>query len=180
MTDLSDSARRARTGGHEPLPEGWSVATLEESDLDDVLAIEAASFSNPWTRDMFLRELANVGVSYGYVLQDARAARLAAFCTIWVVVDEIHINNLAVGPGLARSGAGPGAAGVHPPALGGSGRRTGHARGAAVERGRHQALYEAGVQRGRRSARDYYTNPVEDALILWRERGGRAGPSEGG
>ena len=105
MTDVTRPAQDTDAAPGRPIPEGWTVSTLQESDLDDVLAVEAASFSNPWTRDMFLRELANAGVSYGYVLRgpDGRAA---AFCTIWVVVDEVHINNLAVDPAWRGRGLG--------------------------------------------------------------------------
>lgn len=175
MTNLSDSAGAPETG--KPLPEGWSVATLQESNLDDVLAIEAASFSNPWTRDMFLRELANAGVSYGYVLQGPNG-QASAFCTIWVVVDEIHINNLAVDPAWRGQGLGQ--------ALLEFILRLWADRGAEratleVRRSNETAikLYAklgfsvAGIRR------DYYTDPAEDALILWRERGGeQARPRE--
>ena len=37
------------------------------SQIDDILAIEEASFSSPWTREMYLAELNNPGVSYFYL-----------------------------------------------------------------------------------------------------------------
>jgi len=169
MTDVSGTAsgrENPRTG--RPLPEGWTVVTLQESDLDDVLAIESASFSNPWTRDMFLRELANAGVSYGYVLRgpDGRAS---AFCTLWVVVDEVHINNLAVDPAWRGHGLGQALLefilrlwsdlGAERATL--EVRRSNEA---AMSLYAKLGFTVAGIRR------DYYTEPVEDALILWRER----------
>jgi [ribosomal protein S18]-alanine N-acetyltransferase len=165
---------REPAGIHDALPQGWAVRTMEPDDLDDVLAIEEASFSNPWTRQMFSWEMQNVGVSYGYVLQTPDWG-VAAFCTIWLVADEIHINNIAVKPecrgrGLGRAllefvfrlGAGLGA------------------RRATLEVRRSNAaalkLYEnmgftvGGVRR------NYYVNPIEDALILWRD--GVGGPAD--
>jgi hypothetical protein len=48
----------------------WDIGrTLAASDLDDIVAIEAASFSNPWTREMYERELQNPDVSFLYVLR---------------------------------------------------------------------------------------------------------------
>jgi len=137
------------------------------ADLDAVLAIEAASFTNPWTRDMYLVELENVGVSFCYVARDGSGAILG-FCSIWRVVDELHINNLAVDPRYRRQGIG---AALLTFVLR-EGERLGVRRATLEVRPSNEAarlLYArhgfaaAGVRRG------YYTNPVEDALVLWRE-----------
>ena len=46
----------------------WIIEPLTSaSELDAVLAIEEASFTNPWTHDMYLAELKNAGVSYCYL-----------------------------------------------------------------------------------------------------------------
>ncbi len=171
MIDPSDSPNNPRPeGAGRPLPEGWTVATLQESDLDAVLAIEAASFSNPWTRDMFLREIANAGVSYGYVLRgpDGRAA---AFCTIWVVVDEVHINNIAVDPAWRGHGLGQSLLEFVLRLWSDLGAE----RATLEVRRSNEAAIQLYVKLGFTVAgtrRDYYTQPVEDALILWREREG--------
>ena len=39
-------------------------------DIDGILAVEDASFTNPWTREMYLSELANVGVAYFLLARD--------------------------------------------------------------------------------------------------------------
>ena len=146
---------------------GWTVETMAEPDLTEVLGIEAASFTNPWTRPMFERELLNTGVSHGYVLR-TREWRVAAFCTVFVVADELHINNLAVRPECRRMGVGR--------AL------LEFVVGDAVSLGARRATLE--VRQSNRTAlklyerlgfsvaairRDYYADPVEDALILWRD-----------
>ena len=48
------------------------VTSLDQ--IDDVLAIEEASFTNPWTREMYLAELENPGVSFCYLARDAERA----------------------------------------------------------------------------------------------------------
>jgi len=146
----------------------WKVEPLVLSrDLDEILAIEKRCFTNPWTREMFVGELERGDVARAYVARTAEGA-VAGYCTAWLVADELHINNLAVGPECR--GGGIGRALVE------------HSLGEAVRQGARRAtlevrrsnrvalrLYErlgfkaAGVRRG------YYTNPREDALVLWLE-----------
>jgi ribosomal-protein-alanine N-acetyltransferase len=144
------------------------VATLTEGDLDEVLTIERASFSNPWSRDMFLWELQNAGISYGYVLREPGGG-VAAFCTVWIVQDELHINNVAVDPRHRGQGVGLAllrfvlrlAAGL------GARRATLEVRRSNVAA---QRLYERLGFRPAGVRRKYYSEPVEDALILWCDR----------
>ena len=146
----------------------WTIEQVTAADqVDTVLAIEEASFTNPWTRAMYLAELENTGVSYCFLARnDGHEA--VGFCSFWRVLDELHINNLAVMPDLRRTGIGSMLLafvlkkGVEL----GAGRAT-----LEVRRSNDAArlLYErfgfsvAGVRAA------YYSKPVEDALVLWRE-----------
>ena len=141
----------------------WIIEPLTSADeIDDVLAIEQASFTNPWTREMYLAELENEGVSFFYLARD-NGRRVVGFCSFWRVLDELHINNLAVLPELRRQGV---AAALLERVLI-EGARLG-ARRAMLEVRRSNVparqLYEkfGFVVAGTRSR--YYTNPVEDAL----------------
>jgi ribosomal-protein-alanine N-acetyltransferase len=137
------------------------------SDLDRVLEIELESFTSPWTREMYLAELDNVGVSFCYLARDDSGSVLG-FCSFWRVLDELHINNLAVATAYRRQGIGTALLTY----VLNEGPRLG-ARRATLEVRRSneiaRQLYDrlgftaAGVRRA------YYTNPVEDALVLWRE-----------
>jgi ribosomal-protein-alanine N-acetyltransferase len=155
------------TQSGDGLPAGWVVEPLTEADLDEVLEVEHASFRNPWTRQMFVWEMQNAGVSHAYVLRTPEW-RVAGFCTVWRVLDEVHINNVAVRPECRGHGAGrillmfvlrEGA--VH-----GAARAT-----LEVRRSNAAALklYEGLGFKVAGARRNYYTNPVEDALILWLE-----------
>jgi len=139
-------------------------------DLDAVLEIETASFTSPWTREMYLAELQNVGISFCYVARDEGGIVLG-FCSFWRVVDELHINNLAVAAPSRRRGIGTALLDY----VLKEGVRMGARRATLEVRRSNDAarhLYErlgfsaAGVRPA------YYTNPVEDALILWREQSG--------
>jgi [ribosomal protein S18]-alanine N-acetyltransferase len=141
------------------------VSSVEQ--IDQVLAIEESSFTSPWTRTMYLAELENTGVSYCYLAKDLAGAPVG-FCSFWRVLDELHINNLAVLPAFRRGGIAT-ALLTHVLA---EGARLG-ARRATLEVRRSnepaRLLYErfgftiAGERPG------YYTKPAEDALVLWRE-----------
>jgi [ribosomal protein S18]-alanine N-acetyltransferase len=145
----------------------WAIEPLTHDDIDDVLALEEAAFTSPWTRAMYLAELENSGVSFCFLARDANR-RAVGFCSFWRIVDELHINNLAVLPDLRRTGIGSVLLEfvLKQGALLGARRAT-----LEVRRSNEAArlLYErfgfsvAGVRP------EYYSKPVEDALILWRD-----------
>lgn len=67
---------------------------LRARHLNEVMAIEEASFSDPWTRRSFVGELAqNHLACYLVALQDDR---VIAYTGAWFVLDEGHITTLAV------------------------------------------------------------------------------------
>ena len=146
----------------------WRIEALTAPEqIDDVLVIEEASFSNPWTREMYLAELENRGISYCFLARDDNG-HAVGFCSFWRVLDELHINNIAVKPESRRAGV---ATALLAHVLD-EGARLGAQRATLeVRRSNDPArlLYErfgfsvAGVRRA------YYTKPVEDALVLWRE-----------
>jgi ribosomal-protein-alanine N-acetyltransferase len=74
--------------------------TLE--DLDDVLAIERASFQTPWSRAAFRYELTQNRVARCAVAR--RGRRLAGYLCLWEIGHEIHVTNLATHPDLRRHG----------------------------------------------------------------------------
>ena len=81
----------------------WIIEPLKSRDeLDGVLAIEEASFTSPWTKEMYLAEFENTGVSFFY-LAKTPLGEVIGFCSFWRVLDELHINNLAVAPEHRRS-----------------------------------------------------------------------------
>ena len=144
-----------------------------ERDLDGVLEVEAESFSNPWTRDMYAWELQNRSVCHIHVVR-TDACRVAGFCAFWLVFDEIHINNLAMRPRFRAQGIGAElvrhvlaeakALGARRVTLEVRASNTGARR--LYER---LGFYVAGTRR------NYYTKPTDDALILWRDDEEEAG-----
>jgi ribosomal-protein-alanine N-acetyltransferase len=149
----------------QPEPTIERVAT--DADLDAVAALEARCFRTPWTREMLARELRQSDVARIYVLH-TREQRVAAYCACWVILDELHINKVAVDPARRREGL----------AL----RLVRHVCAEAAAAGARRATLE--VRRSNQAALAlyrrlgftvsavrprYYTEPEEDGLILWRE-----------
>ena len=136
-------------------------------DLTAVAALEAESFTNPWTREMLERELAEPTAARVYVLR-LPDRPVAAFCACWIVADELHVNTLAVHPDLRRQGLGLALMRhvVEDAAAGGARRATLEVRRSNLPALRLYELLGFTVSGVRPR---YYTQPEEDALILWRE-----------
>ena len=138
-----------------------------DADLDAIVRLEQASFTNPWSRDTLVWELQNSDVTRVYVLKDAED-RAIAFCIAWVIFDELHINTLAVSPEVRRQGV----ATFLLQAVMAEAAAEGARRATLEVRESNTAALQLYTRlgfavKGRRPR--YYTNPPEDALILWRE-----------
>ena len=138
-------------------------------DLDDVLAIERASFASPWTQGMFEAEL--LGNPFARFLgafcneEAPPPKRLLGYICYWVVFDELRLMNLAVRPDGRRRGI--------------ASHLVRYAMEEGMTQGTTRALLEVRAsnrlaqrlyqtlgfrQYGRR--RSYYTNPDEDAILM--------------
>jgi ribosomal-protein-alanine N-acetyltransferase len=145
---------------------GWRVDRVREpNELAAVLELQTTSFTNPWSAEALRWELEHSPVSRLYVLRDAAGESLA-FCACWLLVDELHINSLAVAPERRRQGLGSELMrGVLAAA-----RAEGAVRATLEVRRSNEAaraLYERLGFVVEAIRPDYYTNPREDALILW-------------
>ena len=149
----------------------FRIELLEgESDLEGVLEVERESFTSPWTREMYAWELQNRAVCHIYIIRTPEC-RVAGFCAFWLVFDEIHVNNLALRPQYRGRGYGTA---LLEHVLREAGRLGARRATLEVRSGNAGALrlyerlgfYVAGTRR------NYYSNPVEDALILWRDDSG--------
>lgn len=108
--------RRLRPGRRDS-GEGWEgveILPMQESDLKEVLGIEASSFSCPWTAEMFRQEFLTTPISSCFVAKVRRRGSDApvrdpgalGYICCWVVWDEMQVANLAVHPGWRRKGIG--------------------------------------------------------------------------
>jgi ribosomal-protein-alanine N-acetyltransferase len=148
--------------------DNWTIEALSSpSQIDDILAVEEASFTSPWTREMYVAELNNPSVSYFY-LAKTEDGHTVGFCSFWHVLEELHINNLAVLPAFRRLRIGTGLL----RRVLEDGARLGAQRATLEVRRSNDAarqLYENFGFTVASVRRQYYSNPPEDALVLWRD-----------
>jgi [ribosomal protein S18]-alanine N-acetyltransferase len=71
--------------------------------LNDLLAIEQASFPHPWSETSFLAEFERSPTSL-YVARENKS--VLGYICFWLAADEIHLLNLAVVPDYRRQGVG--------------------------------------------------------------------------
>lgn len=154
------------------------VTSLESAaDLDAILEVDAESFLRPWTRDMYEAELRNPSVTRIFLIRTGE--QVVGYCATWFLPGELHINNLAIRPAWRRQRL----ASVLLAAVLEAARAAGCQRATLeVRRSNHAArkLYEGLGFRLAGVRHDYYADPVEDALILWRDPAGSSQPGQNG
>jgi ribosomal-protein-alanine N-acetyltransferase len=139
---------------------------MKKEDMDQVMAIEQASFSMPWSRNLFLSEFRSPGISTLMVaLSDAPVRTIDGYIVFWLVEDEMHILNLAVAPPVRRHGI----ARTLVLAAIERAHRKGARRAFLEVRASNAAamkLYSALGFSGTAVRRDYYDAPIEDAVVM--------------
>ena len=81
-----------------------SLDRMRVDDLDEVIDIERASFSMPWSRGAFLYELQQNRVARCHVMREGD--HVVGYLCLWEIGEELHITNVAVHPGHRRRGIG--------------------------------------------------------------------------
>ncbi|HEX4933918.1 MAG TPA: ribosomal protein S18-alanine N-acetyltransferase [Gemmatimonadaceae bacterium] len=153
-----------------------TVRPATPADIDQVVAIERASFSDPWSPRAFRDLIGRDDVLFDVAVRpparrEGEVEAVAGFVIVYVVDSEGDLANIAIH--ASQRGRGEGR------------RLLRHAVAAVQARGVYflylevresntaaRALYESEgfVEVGRRSK--YYVRPVEDALILRKGLGG--------
>jgi ribosomal-protein-alanine N-acetyltransferase len=85
------------------LESGYLIRKMTSQDIDQVMEIERESFPIPWSKASYIGELRNSFASY--VVCDCEG-KVAGYGGIWVVFEEAHITNVAVGKKYRQGGKG--------------------------------------------------------------------------
>lgn len=139
------------------------LVPMAEGDIDAVLEIEKLSFPTPWSRRLFLNELANPDSQI--VLAKDDVDTILGYICFWTVADETHIMTLAVHPEFRKQGIGKKlfafalefseASGVNYFAL-----EVRERNNAALEFYKRFGFRVAGIRKG------YYRDTGEDAVLM--------------
>jgi ribosomal-protein-alanine N-acetyltransferase len=70
-----------------------AIAPVTDDDLDEIHAIEEASFPTPWRRQFFESELR---AEWRFHLAAKRAGRVVGYLFAMWLFDELHVNKIAV------------------------------------------------------------------------------------
>lgn len=77
----------------------YEIRALGEEHVDDVIAIERMSYTNPWKLGAFRHEIHENPFSRPRVaVTRGTLPRVAGYCILWVVFEHAQIQNLAVHP----------------------------------------------------------------------------------
>lgn len=148
----------------------WPVIEHASSaDLEQILHLEEACFSAPWTRKMLEAELSGNQFAHFLIAKGsglhAGPAELAGYLCFWVVFEELRIMNLAIQASERRRGI---ARRLVTKTLE-IGVEKGASRGLLEVRASNDPallLYEGmGFRRVATRVR-YYSNPIEDAILM--------------
>jgi tRNA threonylcarbamoyl adenosine modification protein YeaZ/ribosomal-protein-alanine acetyltransferase len=164
--DAEVARDRARAAG-SPAVAACSIRRVAPGDdLAGVEALQQLTFTNPWGAAAIRWELEHTDVARVYVMH-AGDGTLVAYCACWIVFDELHINSLAVAPAWRRRGAARRLLAhlLHETAQAGVRAATLEVRASNAAA---RALYEGIEFKVEGIRRDYYQDPREDALILWK------------
>lgn len=82
---------------------------MKAEDLEEILAIERSSFSKPWDRNVFMREL-QIPISRNLVatVRTELYEEIAGYVTYWVVAGELQVHKICVREDLRKSGVASG------------------------------------------------------------------------
>lgn len=72
------------------------IRKMDLIDIDEVMAVEKASFSDPWPRDVFQQEVIKNEYAHYFVAQFENS--VIGYSGMWVVIDDAQITNIAILP----------------------------------------------------------------------------------
>ena len=146
------------------LPSSLRIERVLDPSADDraaILALEAASFSNPWTADTF-DVMMQSPVTQLWVVRDGE--EIIAFCSCYVFgTEQMDINTVAVAASRRRQGI---ARALLQRILVETGVRAATL-DVRVSNTAAIRLYEGLGFKVSHTRPEYYENPDEDGLILW-------------
>jgi len=134
-------------------------------DVPAVHAIEVESFPAPWTLDSFYYEMTENNFAH-YIVAEDESGNIVGFCGMWIVIDSAQITNVAVSQNVRGHGIGEGL--MREAMLSAKNQDVDvMSLEVRVSNTVAQNLYrKLGFQDGG-IRKEYYSDNLEDALVLW-------------
>lgn len=142
----------------------FSIREMYEDDISAVLAVDHASFSAPWSKEIYEQEINHNKYAYYFVIEES--GEIIGYVGLWIIQEDAQITNIALLPTYRGYKIGE--------------KLFGFAMQFAIQRGADrlslevresntvaQNLYEKfGLVRGG-VRKKYYPDNGEDALVMW-------------
>lgn len=81
-----------------------SIRAMTLEDLEYVVIIESKSFTSPWSKALYQKELVQNHFAHYYVIEVDQ--EIIGFCGVWLVLDEAQVTNIAIDPSQRGKGYG--------------------------------------------------------------------------
>ncbi len=94
---------RSENIGFPDVDHSVALREVKLADIDQMMAIERASFTSPWSSGFFIEE---IRVSYAKSVLAEVEGRIVGYIIYWQLLKEVDIHNLAVHPSHRRHGVG--------------------------------------------------------------------------
>jgi ribosomal-protein-alanine N-acetyltransferase len=151
-------------GRNNDMVDSFVFRYMKEEDIDQILEVEHASFTTPWSRESFLNELYNNKFAVYIVLEENK--KVIGYCGAWVVIDETHVTNVAILPEYRGRKLGEALLKKMMTVAADMGART-MTLEVRVTNHVAQSLYrKLGFQNGG-IRKNYYSDNQEDGLVMW-------------
>ncbi len=148
----------------------WIIESATVEALPDILHIEEACFSAPWTRKMFEAELSGNPFAHFLLAKqfspgEVGSVSIVGYLCFWVVFEEVRLMNLAVIESMRHKGI---ARALVMQALAVGLAQAARCAVLELRASNHaaHALYRSLGFRDVTTRPTYYTNPIEDALLM--------------
>ena len=153
------------------------IRQAEEKDILQSAEIEKQCFTVPWSYESLCYDILENNLSF-YIVAEIEG-KVCGYVGIWNIVDEGHINNVAVAPAYRRKHIGSALLDVLIGTCEAEGilRLTLEVRAGNTPARRlyeQKGFLEAGLRKG------YYEDNHEDAVIMWRGSAAASGEAEEG
>ncbi len=138
---------------------------LEEKDINRIHEIECANFSAPWTKESLLGEIISERSHYIVVENNGE---VIGYCGFWKIFDEGHITNIAVDQPYQGKGVGSRLI-KEMLELGKTLDVVSYTLEVRVSNLQAIGLYEKFGFENVGIRKNFYDNPNEDAMIMWKK-----------
>ena len=97
---ISES-RRPNAFGTKKMQQ-YKIIKMKAEHVDEVFGIESRSFSSPWSRESIFNDLTKNENAHYFIAE--QNGSIAGYAGLWHIVNEGHINNIAVDEPFRRNG----------------------------------------------------------------------------